>query len=99
MTTEIQYVKMPTSDTMTTYTESKLAKLSNHYPWLIKANVMFKIEHDPKGADKVCEIELSAPGPRIFAASTEKNFELAVKKTVSDLNVQLKKRKAQFLQH
>ena len=38
-------------------------------------------------------MELSLPGPKIFASSTEKNFELAVKQTISDLEKQLKKRK------
>ena len=96
MTTHIQFVKMPDSETMTRYTEEKLEKLSNKYNWLISANVFFKINKDPAGIEKVCEIELSAPGPRIFASSREKNFEMAVKETISDLDRQLKKRKAKF---
>lgn len=99
MTINIQYVKMPTSETLTAYTTAKLEKLGNHYPWLINADVYFKIEPNPNGIDKTCEMELSAPGPRIFASSLEENFELAVKHTISDLKKQLKKRKAQFLQH
>ena len=43
---------------------------------------------------KICEMELSLAGPRIFASSNEKNYELAVKHTISDLDKQLKKRKA-----
>ena len=43
--------------------------------------------------DKICEIELSLPGPRVFASSKENNYELAVKNTISDLEIQLKKRK------
>ena len=38
-------------------------------------------------------MELSLAGPRIFASSNEKNYELAVKQTISDLEKQLKKRK------
>ena len=96
MTIQIQFVKMPDSESMTGYTIEKLQKLSEKYSWLIKANVFFKIDKDTAGVDKVCEIELSAPGPRIFAASKEKNFEMAVKETISDLERQLKKRKAKF---
>ena len=99
MNISIQYVKMPTSETMSNFTETKLSKLAKHYPWLINATVFFKIDPDPAGIDKVCEIELSAPGPRIYASSKEKNFELAVKNTIGDLDRQLKKRKAQFTQH
>ena len=99
MTISIQYVKMQNSETMNEYTIAKLQKLSEKYDWVIKANVHFKTAQDHDGRNKVCEIELSAPGPRIFASSTENNFESAVKETISDLNTQLKKRKAVRIQH
>lgn len=99
MTISIQYVKMPSSETMNEYTIAKLQKLSKKYDWIINANVHFKTAQDHDGRNKVCEIELSAPGPRIFASSTETNFESAVKETISDLNTQLKKRKAVRIQH
>lgn len=87
---------MPNSESMTAYTIDKLQKLDEKYDWLIKAQVFFKIDKDPSGIEKICEIELSAPGSRIFATSREKNFEMAVKETISDLEKQLKKRKAKF---
>ena len=96
MTINIQYVKMMTSDSMSTYVTEKLKKLDEHYDWLIRADVFFKTENDHSGKGKICEIELSLPGPKIFAISNEKNFEMAVKETISDLDVQLKKRKAKF---
>lgn len=99
MTISIQYVKMPNSESLTEYTIGKLQKLNSKYQWLINANVFFKIEKEPSGIDKICEIELSAPGPRIFATSKEKNFEMAVKETISDLEKQLKKRKSIVLDH
>jgi len=61
--------------------------------------VFFKIDKDAAGIDKVCEVELSAPGPRVFAFSKEKNFEMAVKETISDLEKQLKKRKSIIINH
>jgi len=99
MTISIQYVKMQSSETMNEYTIAKLQKLSVKYDWVLKANVHFKTAQDHNGRNKVCEIELSAPGPRIFASSTENNFELAVKETISDLEKQLKKRKAIRIHH
>lgn len=99
MTISIQYVKMQRSETMDEFTITKLEKLSEKYDWVISANVHFKTAQDHDGRNKVCEIELSAPGPRIFASSTEHNFELAVKETISDLEKQLKKRKAIRIQH
>lgn len=99
MTINIQYVKMPTSETMTEYIEKKLNKLGDKYEWVINANVFLKQEKDPKGIKDICEIELSLPGPKIFASSKEKNFETAVKETIKDLSKMLKKRKATFTQH
>lgn len=99
MNVHIQYVKMPVSDTMSQYTEEKLQKLARKYEWVITANVHFKQEPDPSGGGKICEMELSLPGPKIFATSNEKNWEMAVKETISDLERQLKKRKATFNAH
>ena len=99
MQIQIQYVKMPTSETMSQYTMERLEKLGKKYPWVIKSEVFFKQEPDPTGLGKICEMELSLPGPKIFATSNEKNYEMAVKETISDLEVQLKKRKAVFNAH
>ena len=93
MKINIQFVNMATSETMEAYTEKKLASLAQKFEKIINANVFFKIENNSKDKGKICEMELSVPGPRIFASSNEKNYELAVKNTISDLIVQLKKRK------
>ncbi len=96
MTINIQYVKIQTSESMSAYVTEKLQKLNKNYDWLIRADVFFKVENDSTEKGNICEIELSLPGPKIFAMSNEKNFEMAVKETISDLNIQLKKRKARF---
>ncbi|OUR93263.1 ribosomal subunit interface protein [Flavobacteriales bacterium 34_180_T64] len=99
MTLNIQYVHMATSEAMNTYVNEKLGKLANKYEWIIGAEVHFEVQHDPKGKGKICKMELSAPGPRIFATSNEENYENAVKKTIKDLEKQLKKRKETFSHH
>jgi ribosomal subunit interface protein len=96
MTIHIQYVKMKTSESMSTYVTRKLQKIIKKYEWVIRTDVFFKMENDPTQNGHICEMELSLPGPKIFATSNEKNFEIAVKNTISDLDKQLKKRKAQF---
>lgn len=99
MTVNIQFLDMGTSEAMTQYVTEKLDKLGDKYDWVINANVIFENLHDPKGKGKVCKMELSLPGPRIFAISDEKNYELAVKETIKDLETQLKKRKEVFKTH
>lgn len=96
MTINIQYVQMPTSESMSAIVTNKLNKLSNKYDWIIKADVFFKLENDPSGSGKICEIQLSAPGPRLFAKSSEDNFEKAAANTIKELENQLRKRKETF---
>ncbi|WP_439130269.1 HPF/RaiA family ribosome-associated protein [Polaribacter sp.] len=93
MTYDIQFVGIPTSETLEAYTIHKLENLTRKYESIIHTNVFFKKEHSPKKLGRICEMELSIAGPRIFASTNEKNFELAVKHTISDLEKQLKKRK------
>jgi putative sigma-54 modulation protein len=90
---------MATSDAMSAYVTDKLEKLGKKYEWVISAQVNFEVLHDPKGKGKICKMELSLPGPRIFATSNEENYESAVKETIKDLERQLKKRKQQFSSH
>ena len=99
MTINIQYVKMPTSEAMNEYVEKKLQKIAAKYEWLIRAEVSFKMENNVYGKGNICEIELSLPGPKIFAATTEVSFEAAAKETLLDLERQLKKRKAKMTTH
>ncbi len=96
MKTNIQFVQMPTSESMEEYVHQKLNKLYKKYEWVIKSDVFFKKENDPKGEGKICDLQLSLPGPKIFATSNEKNFELAFKESLSDVEKQLQKRKQEM---
>lgn len=87
---------MKTSESMSAYVTKKLQKIEKKYDWIVRIDVFFKIENDPSENGHICEMEVSLPGPKIFATSNEKNFEMAVKETISDIEKQLKKRKAKF---
>lgn len=99
MTINIQYVHMSTSEAMDEYVTERLTKLGKKYEWIIGAEVHFEVENNDKIKGKICKMELSAPGPRIFATSNEDNYEDAVKHTIKDLEKQLEKRKHTFQQH
>lgn len=96
MTNNIQFLGMPISEALTSYITEKLGKIEQKYDWIISANVSVENRNDPKGKGKVCKIELSLPGPRIYAESDEHNYETSVKETLKDLETQLKKRKEVF---
>ncbi|MCL6274793.1 HPF/RaiA family ribosome-associated protein [Muricauda sp. 2012CJ35-5] len=99
MVINIQYQKMPSSESLNKLLLKKLHRLGDKYSWVIKANVLFKEEHDKSGEDNICEIELSAPGPRMFAKSRSNDFEKAMAETINDLKRQLEKRHDMFVRH
>ncbi len=99
MTVNFQYVNVDVSDTLSEFTKEKLGKLFNKYEFLISAMVYFKQDEKDHDAGKICNIELSLPGPRIYATSNEHNFEVAVRETIKDLERQLKKRKQVYKTH
>ncbi|MEW4925470.1 HPF/RaiA family ribosome-associated protein [Algibacter sp. 2305UL17-15] len=99
MTVNFQYVGVDVSETLSAFTKEKLEKLFSKYEFLISAMVYFKQDGKEHDAGKICNIELSLPGPRIFATSNEHNFEVSVRETISDLERQLKKRKEVFKTH
>ncbi len=96
MTVNFQYVDIDASDWLSNHATEKLNKLANKYEFLINAEVFFKEDKNQPVDSKICNIQLSLPGPRIFATSNEKNYEMAVKETISDLEKQLKKRKETY---
>lgn len=93
MKMNIQFVHTAPNTDIENFVQKKLGYLSEKYDWLIKARVVIKEENDPTPKGKICEIELSAPGPRIYASSNEESFEASVAETIRDLEKQLKKRK------
>jgi putative sigma-54 modulation protein len=99
MTINIQYLKMPTSDSMNEYVEKRLEKLAEKFDWIIRAEVIFKLENNVYGKGNICEIELSAPGPKLFASTKAETFEAAAKETILDLERQCIKRKAKMTTH
>ena len=99
MTVNFQYVNVDVSETLSAFTEEKLEKLVTKFEFVISAQVYFKHDDKDHNAGKICNIELSLPGPRIFATSNEHNYEMSVNETIKDLTRQLKKRKEIYKVH
>ncbi|WP_121665325.1 ribosome hibernation-promoting factor, HPF/YfiA family [Mesonia aquimarina] len=100
MDTNFNYVHVKASERLENLTNEKLDKLKERYEFLVSAEVYFKTEKsstNEKG--RVCEIQLSLPGPRIFASANEENFDIALSKTVNELKTQLQKKKEKMTTH
>lgn len=96
MKVDIQFIKMPVSETFSKFINTKLEKVFRKYPWIISGKVFIKQENNSKREAKICNIQLSLPGPLLFATSTQNNFELAFSETLSEVEKQLEKRKSLF---
>ncbi len=92
-------MQMATSDSLSQIITKKLEKLYHKFNWIIKAEVFLKLGNSTSPEKQICEIELSAPGPRLFATSTSTNFEKAAVATIKDLERQLRKRKQILKSH
>lgn len=100
MDIHFNYVHVAASERLEKFTKTKLDKLKDYYDFLVSADVYFKTENSSaKDEGRICEIQLSLPGPQIFASTNEENFDKAVAKTVSDLKRQLQKRKEKMQTH
>lgn len=95
MTSQIQFVNMKNSDRLEILILEKLEKVERKYEWIINAKVFLKLEPFKDNAikDKVCEIELSVPGPNIFNKTYAESFEAAIAEGFSDLEKLLRKHK------
>lgn len=94
-----QFVQLTKSERLEELTQKKLDKLEIKYDWIIRADVFFKKQDGMEPNGFICNIKLSVPGPQVFAESNETSFEAAMAETVSDLDRQLSKRKAQMSTH
>lgn len=94
-----QFVQLAKSERLEELTQKKLEKLENKYDWIVSADVFFKKQEGEAPKGFICNIKLGVPGTQVFAESNEDSFEAAMAETISDLDRQLSKRKAQMNAH
>lgn len=94
MSLRIQFVKMPVSESLIEITTKKTEKLLLKYKQMLEVEVFYKLENDPSGNSKICEIVGILPRIKIFASSKQDDFEFALNKALSQIETQLKKKKA-----
>ncbi|MEM1336244.1 MAG: HPF/RaiA family ribosome-associated protein [Bacteroidota bacterium] len=78
----------------------KLNKLEAKYDFIIRARVFLKTTNTSSPqTGKICKIQLSVPGPLLFAETNAANFETALAETLNDLSRQLSKKKEKMKSH
>lgn len=94
MTSQIQFVNTKNNDRLKISILDKLEKLEQKFEWIINAKVFLKLEkYKDSIKDKLCEIDLSVPGPNIFTKSYHESYEAAIADAFTELEIQLLKHK------
>lgn len=88
---------MKTNDRLETLILDRLEKLEKKFEWIINAKVYLREEKfQDTMRDKLCQIELSVPGPDIFTRTYEESYEAAIAEAFSDMEMQLRKHKGKM---
>ncbi|SFR47264.1 putative sigma-54 modulation protein [Robiginitalea myxolifaciens] len=94
MDINFEYDHVKASDRLEILAAKRLQKLTDKYDFVVRSDVFFSHEKtsDPE-TGKICKIRLSLPGPRLFAESSKKEYEMAIAEAADELERQLRKRK------
>ncbi len=94
MNIHFEYHDVQASGRLEELASKKINKLVDKYDFIVRADVFFKTENTSEpNTGKICNIRLSAPGPRLFAEASHGSFEASISESVDDLQRQLRKRK------
>ena len=89
-----EYDGVKASERLEELIAKKLNKIDAKFDFIVQAHVFLRTQNTTSPlSGKICKIQLSVPGPQLFAESNSKSFEMSLQETVSDLNRQLSKRK------
>ncbi|EDM43115.1 hypothetical protein SCB49_12859 [unidentified eubacterium SCB49] len=100
MNINFEYKDVAASKRLEALATEKLEKLENKYDFIVAADVYFKTENT-KGVDdgKIVEIRLNVPGTTLFSSTNNTSFEASIAKAVSEVKVQVQKRKDKMQAH
>ncbi|MBM1107200.1 HPF/RaiA family ribosome-associated protein [Aurantibacter crassamenti] len=95
-----EYHNVTASARLEEFTTKHINKLFDKYDFIVRADVFFKTENvSEENKGKICNIRLSAPGPRLFSESSTGSFEASAKESIGELERQLSKRKDKLRSH
>jgi putative sigma-54 modulation protein len=97
MNINFEYHAVKASNRLEILAADKLDKLLGKFDFVVRADVFLKTENTSQpDTGMICGIRLSTPGPRLFAESSNGNFEASIAETVTELERQLNRRKAKM---
>ncbi|MEO0571671.1 MAG: ribosome-associated translation inhibitor RaiA [Bacteroidota bacterium] len=78
----------------------KLNKMESKFDFIIQAHIFLRTQNTSSPMNgKICKIQLSVPGPQLFAESNSKSFERSIREATGDVERQLSKKKEKMKAH
>lgn len=100
MNITFQYDGVAASERLEDLITKKLNKTASKYDFIVQARVFLRTQNTSSPLNgKICKIQLSVPGPQLFAETNSKSFENSIQETINDLERQLSKKKEKMKAH
>lgn len=97
MDIHFEYDEVRASERLEQLAIQRLNKIGDKNDFIVRAEVQFKKENtSTPDTGMICAIQLSVPGPLLFAQASHGNFEASLAEAADDLERQLQKRKAKI---
>lgn len=94
MQVNFEYDHVRASERLEIMTLKRLEKMEDKFDFIIHADIIFKKENTTEHeTGKICGIQLSIPGLRLYAEASHANYEASIAEVTEDLERQLSKRK------
>ena len=93
-------IKFQQANVLKLLLQKKINKLVNKYDFIVRADVYFEAENTSNDqTGRKTKIQLSAPGPRLYAEESKEKFEISLAEVINQLDRQLQKRKGKMKTH
>ena len=100
MNINFEYDNVSASERLEELATEKINKLVNKYDFIVRADVYFEAENTSNDeTGRKTKIQLSAPGPRLYAEESKEKFEISLAEVINQLDRQLQKRKGKMKTH
>lgn len=100
MNITFEYHGIKSSERLEGLLNKKLNKIASKFHFVVQAHVFLKTQNTSTPLNgKICKIQLSVPGPQLFAESNSGSFEMAIQEAIGNLKRQLLKKKEKMNVH
>ena len=89
MKVHTQSVHFSADQKLLVFIDKKMAKLTQFFDRIVRADVVLKLENSGQVKDKIAEVKIHLPGNVLFVKETHKTFEASIDMAVDALRRQL----------